>query len=743
MFSKRRRLRGLDTSMQFDKAAHRIPGQPPGFPALRFIKQRESANKRRLQLRHLLLLCCRSAAIALLALALSRPSIRASGTFGDQESPVAAALVFDTSPRMQYRQQNKSRLEVAQETAQWLLPQLPADSEVAVLDAHSGLGAFAVDVAAARSRIDHLDTSAVSQPLAAACADALQLLADSAKTRKELYVFTDLTRPSWSTAGAQALAKQLKASPEVGVYVVDVGAHDPQNFGLANVRLSGQLLTKNSPLRIQCDLVHIGPAAERTVELFLIEDDGQSPRKEVKRGQVTAKAAENQSQQLEFRLGALPPGMHQGFLQIAGQDGLAGDDRAYFSVQVRPAWKVLIAAPKKAADYAWCLSEALRVLGYAECEIISLDDLSRRALDTFAAVYVLDPHPLPPSAWQQLSAYASGGGGVAIFLGHNATPIDSFNDAAAQDLLPGKLVRQWRAPDDSVYLAPDDLEHPILANFKAVATSVPWKSLPVYRFWQLGPLQETAAVVAAYSNRRPAIIEKPLGKGRVITMTTPISDPANDENSWNWIPTGEDSWPFLILTDGMLHDLVGSGESRLNYLAGQSAVLHLPPEQSHAMFSVTTPHGDLLRQAVDEKQQVLMVAATETVGNYQARAGGGESRVDLGFSVNLPAEASQLDRVSDKDLKAVFGDTPFQLAHSREEINRKVNLGRVGRELYPFLLVLLVLVLAVEQLLSNRFYGNDRGQESAARAGRSPARAAGNRSAVGKPAGDSLAAPAR
>src|ERR1041385_5401867 len=80
------------------------------FPALRFIKQRESANRRRLKLRHILLLCCRCAAIALLALALARPSIRASGTFGDQEAPVAAALVFDTSLRMQYRQQNKSRL---------------------------------------------------------------------------------------------------------------------------------------------------------------------------------------------------------------------------------------------------------------------------------------------------------------------------------------------------------------------------------------------------------------------------------------------------------------------------------------------------------------------------------------------------------------------------------------------------------------------------------------------------------
>src|SRR5580693_1429629 len=73
------------------------------FPALRFIKQRESANRRQLKLRHLVLL----------AAGLARPSLQGSGWLGDQEAPVAAALVFDTSPRMQYRHHNETRLESA------------------------------------------------------------------------------------------------------------------------------------------------------------------------------------------------------------------------------------------------------------------------------------------------------------------------------------------------------------------------------------------------------------------------------------------------------------------------------------------------------------------------------------------------------------------------------------------------------------------------------------------------------
>jgi hypothetical protein len=44
---------------------------------------------------------------------------------------------------MQYRHENKTRLEAAQELAQWLIRQLPANSEFAVIDSHAGSGAFA------------------------------------------------------------------------------------------------------------------------------------------------------------------------------------------------------------------------------------------------------------------------------------------------------------------------------------------------------------------------------------------------------------------------------------------------------------------------------------------------------------------------------------------------------------------------------------------------------------------------
>jgi hypothetical protein len=691
---------------------HLIMRQQPKhleFPALRFIKRREHANRRQIRLRHWLLLALRCALLGLLALALARPSILTSGVL-DQEAPVAAALVFDTSPRMQYRKQNKTRLEVAQETAGWLLPQLPPESDVAVLDSRVASAAFAVDLGAARQRIERLDAKAMTQPLAVALEAGLKLVQESQKPRKEVYVFTDLSRAAWSRDAMSVVERQLANYREVGIYLIDVGVTNPSNFGLGELRLSGQVLSKNSPLGVACDLLHVGPDGERSVEVCLV--DRNSGAASI-RGRAAFSLRAGESERADFRLRGLGPGVHQGYLKLLGEDALACDDTRWFTVDVRPAWRVLIAAPQDAGgkpnEYALFLSEALapyaiRIKGEAafECEVVSTDQLARKPLDPYAAVCVLDPRPLEPAVWQKLQAYAAGGGGVGIFLGRNASPVESFNEPLAQELLPGNLARQWRTGEAS--LAPDNLQHPILAKFAALGGSIPWESFPIFRHWQLDQLTKDAAVVLRFSNNQPALIERPVGEGRVLVMTTPISDPANRPDTWNLLPTGEEPWPFVMLTNEMLLYLVGGAGERLNYTAGDTAIVRLGSGERYPIHSLTTPRGDQIRTPADEKQNALVVTSTEVPGNYRIQAGGGQQGVDLGFSVNLPQQVSQLDRATADDLKAVFGAKEFRLARNRDEIDRSVSAGRVGQELYPYLIVLLVVILALEQALSNRFY---------------------------------------
>ncbi len=229
----------------------------------------------------------------------------------------------------------------------------------------------------------------------------------------------------------------------------------------------------------------------------------------------------------------------------------------------------------------------------------------------------------------------------------------------------------------------------------------------------LGPLAEGANVVIPYADTDPALLDRPLGRGHALVLTTPVSDAASQRDPWNMLPTGDEPWPFVMLSNEMLHYLTGS--SKLNYLAGDTALVRMPADQHHTIFSLLPPVGDPIRQAVNERDNAITVTGTDEIGHYRLSAGGAEQGTHLGFSVNLPADVSQLDRIGADELKAVFGDVPYRVARDRADIVRDVNFGRVGRELYPPLIVILIAVMALEQLLANRFYRpGDRRTASAA-----------------------------
>jgi hypothetical protein len=675
------------------------------FPPLRFVRKRHQANRRRMNLRHLLLLLLRIAVIALLALALARPSVKLSGVLGGSEAPVAAALVFDVAPHMQYRRDNRTRLEVAQELGQWLLGQLPRESQIAVLDTGLVLRGFDADRGLSKQRIQRLETIAVAQPLSRTIAEAAALLRQSDLPRKEIYVFTDLSRSAWPADSAAVLQERIEELSGAAVYLIDVGVAEPADFALGELHLSQQVVAAGGAVDLQTEVSALGADGERTVELSLL--GGGKPQKA---GEQTVLLKAGEARPVEFHLAALGSGTHQGVVRIVGQDALAADDARYFTVEVRPAWPVLVAAPAPAEERAIFLTAAIspaefRKRGRArfDCHVIDYGQLAGQSLAEQAAVCLLDPPPLTPGDWQRLTDYVADGHGVAVFLGRNAQPVDSFNVPAAQQLLPGKLSVQVPRRDGDTFLAPDNYQHPILKPFASRATSTPWNGFPVFRYWQLGDLPPGAATVIRYSDGRSALVERPVGNGRVLLLTTPVSDRATAD-AWNLLPIGTAAkpWPFVILANQMLTYLVGGSGQQLDYFTGQTVVLPLEEQERRLTYVLTEPDGTKSTLAAEKHE--LTITAAEKAGNYRLDAGGRAAGSPRGFSVNLPVEQTRLDRTDERQLAELFGPHKFHLARTVDQIDRSVALGRVGRELYAALILAVVLALAAEHVVANRFY---------------------------------------
>ncbi len=673
------------------------------FPALRFLQSRVLANRRRLRLNHLLLLLARMAALALLALAMARPVLRNAGWLADAEGPVAAALVFDTAPRMELREANTTRLEQAVALARKLFDKLPPMSKVAILDTAGSPVAFSPTMAAAATRVDRLASATPATSLATAVSEGLRLLETSELARRELYVFTDCSRGAMASMAPLA---EGDVPADTSLLWIDVGATAATNCALDAVDLSADRLSAGTPLVVTAATSRSGPAITRGVAVEMLGPDGRY----VRRAEKPVAWKPDAPGEVSFEIAGLAPGVQQGRVVIVGSDDLPADDVRSFTVEVGAPSRVLVAAAPPADRTGMFVAQAiapavLQKAGRArfDAQIIDADKLDAAAWDGYDAIELVDPAPLADRTWEQLREWVATGRGLVVWLGPRAGTPERFNTETSRELLGGGLVRVWRTPGDANYLAPTALDHPLLAAFRRVGDAVPWQDFPVERHWEFAPNEQerAATTIVSYRNGLPAILEHRVGEGTVIVVTTPVSQAADDPDAWNMLATGFEPWPFVILANEMLLHAIDTADDR-NITAGETAVVHVARGDINSVF-VRTPAGDEVPVAVDPRRGTVTVTDTRATGNYVLRSGGQVGGFAKGFSANLAPAATDFARLAPEPLATVLGPG-HRLARTEADLVRDVALGRIGAELFGWLILVAAAAMAIDWMLANRFY---------------------------------------
>ncbi|MEO0529631.1 MAG: hypothetical protein AAF266_03535, partial [Planctomycetota bacterium] len=386
-------------------------------------------------------------------------------------------------------------------------------------------------------------------------------------------------------------------------------------------------------------------------------------------------------------------------------------DVRHFAVEVRRPRSVLIVAPREedAVFYRYAIDPAEAEPGAArrfETDVITFDRWARQSLAGYDAVVLLDPPDAVQRGrgWRRLYDLAAGGGGVGVFLGREAT-LDAFNSPDAQALLPAELV--WRSRDET-YLRPQSFAHPAIQPLAPYAEDILWPAFPVVQRWETEEPRDGATVVARYADAAPAILEQAVGRGRVLMMTTSVSDRLNRPDVWNLLPTGENPWPFVALANSLTDYLVGATETRLNYTAGDAVTAPLPTGTEAPGYVLRMPDGEAVRQTIPPGRGELSIASANTPGPYRIQAG---SEVDRRFAVNLAPSAGHVERVPFSELAESLGRDRVTLITSAEQLARSIDLGRVGRELYGWVLAIAAVALLGEQWVSSRYYRQPDGDD--------------------------------
>jgi hypothetical protein len=641
----------------------------------------------------------------------------------DQQAPVAALILVDNSPRMGYRRENRTLLEKVQDYGRWLIGQLPLNSKVAVMESGDEYPFFSVDISAARKRLNTLDLTYVSHPIPDSLQRAVEFLADTEFERREIYVFSDLSRVSWASSG-DALQQILAAHPEVSLFVIDAGVQEPRNFALGELRLSASSIPVQGKLELETQVRAVGPGSDLLLKLYLEKPDWSRPVRQDGKTLlpddywtrvVNVVVPDDSSVPGKIVLqDDLKEGVHHGWIEIEGGDSLEVDDRRYFTIQVRPSWPVLIVHPWNVAPDN--LAVALEIADdMFNVKTIPQEDLSGEPLADYSAVFLLDPQPLSDPMWRILQDYVAAGGGLAVFAGSNALtsgnrPDESFRSDAAASVLPGRLARDWYRKQGDRFLSMDNLSHPIFRNFRSQATRGIWQPFPVYRHSELETDDTDSAVevVARYTNGMAALLQRNLGSGRVIVMTTPVTEPVRPEgrDSWNELfnsGRGKRIWPAVMLVSEIAEYLASSNRDRLNLNVGQSVTLYNDINLMPAEYRLFSPR-DEEPVRIASADNFLRYKFTDTPGAYRLKGKFREQTVLRGFSINMTPQATDLTRIDAGQLTGILGEGRFQLARERDEIERQQGTTRLGQEFYPVLALTLGLLLALELIMANRFY---------------------------------------
>jgi hypothetical protein len=719
---------------------HLIMKQEPKrllFPAVRFLEKRRKINQRKMRLRHFLLLLMRMLIVGLFGLALYQPTL--SGTLGGLnfggEQPVAAVFILDTSPSMGYTSGDRTRLAEAKRRALELLDDLPGTSKVAVLDPAEPGGGWELSVADARKKLEDLkDPKGVAVPVTTALATAYQLFrtvdqeAEAQEPMPRLVaVFSDRAAACWDASRTEDLKKLRDAVPQppVAHLFLDVGIDHPADVAIASIEMKPQVVPKDTPVVLTATVTAAGEGVQPTVvcKVTTVENLVERWSEKVPGGGSAAAT-------FKFDGRRFKPGLHQVEISLETPDALDADNVRYFTFKVAEPRKVLTLADDPADADFWRIAHDSQGEFAVEVRTAKEELPSLTGYEAVCLLSVLDPAPL----WPKLLPYVEAGGQLLIMPGAGAKP-DAYRTKteAAARLLPGFLketdpevnhtdrpMGDPRKPGVTWKLDDDALRHPMLRRFrewKQAGYDVAVNPRRAWQYWAFEKTPEGSPVVFYDDHddpkqRRPAVLERTVGtqRGRVMLLTTPMEPPPEGNGAkWNNYWDFDTSWQ-VVFPNLLLRYLCGDPtDANFNFATGQPVAVPLPKgdvkKGTKLRFEGRGVSGRDAEIELGEGQTEVRLPPTRTAVAGQFRVALDAAKWEDGFSLNVPTEEWNLAKVPEEAIEGLFGAKRV-IPLSKDVKLRDVLTTTFNQpiDLFPWLLIAVLLLLCVEGLVANRFY---------------------------------------
>ncbi len=383
------------------------------FPGVQFIQKSRRRSFRRTRFKHLLLLLLRMLLIVLFAFLIARPTLRrgAAAVEAGAEGTPAAVLILDDSLSMTFRAGGVTPFDTARNRALELLAQMPAGVAAGVMSTSRPRGKLMHELDALAGRIAGMRPITGSNSCWQALEAAADMLAQKGASRRDVFLFTDMTRSAW--LGSEY--RHVEMGPDVRVHVVDCSTAGV-NGAVFQLLHEGEPAVVGAALGLKAQVVASGGPMTRTVQFEL---DGQV----MDRRGVNLEAGSRET--LSFSAVLPRSGHHWGRVSFLNPDGLAHDDSRTFTLDVSPEVSVLCVEDEPELgleSVSYFLRLALNPWGEDGRGLFRIEragpaKLDELSLGPFDVVVLAGAGRMSETGWRRLAAYVSGGGGLLLEAG--------------------------------------------------------------------------------------------------------------------------------------------------------------------------------------------------------------------------------------------------------------------------------------------------------------------------------------
>lgn len=362
------------------------------------------------------------------------------------------------------------------------------------------------------------------------------------------------------------------------------------------------------------------------------------------------------------------PGDNRVEVRLDTDDDLAVDNDAFLIVRNDPPLPVPIVTRNPQALSVTYLSAALEAMptaGFTAQPLVP-GDFDPRVLGRSSWIIVDDLGSLDAVTAEAIADYAENGGRVLAFLGDASTGIDRLpvSDRALTPADLGSGIEAFRR------IGSVDDQHPALRNTEG------WHRVRVSR--SIGvDLDGDPAVLMRLDSGAPLLIEERIGEGRLLLMLSAI------DNQWSDLPVHPVFVSFVIEAADYLSGRIDAFGS---YTAGELLSL-----TAAGAGQVVDPDGEnLLSLAATRDARTIRL---EKAGIYAVYTAEGESLI----AANVDPRESDLATIGPEVIER-WRDATFT---SSSESDVVAETEGDPLELWPWLLLLLAIVVIAESALGN------------------------------------------